>query len=132
MSKDPKDQSVLMLHLAVTLYHLRQDEEAEKLALEVVQVREESFGKKSLPVGEALDCLVSIQTRLEREDSGILANLKRILSIQEELGCRNEEILTTLKKLLFYVNKMGLKDEKPALQRRLHYLKTRLKQRIPV
>ncbi|KAG0493973.1 hypothetical protein HPP92_004967 [Vanilla planifolia] len=53
MSKDPKDQSVLMLHLAVTLYHLRQDEEAEKLALEVVQVREESFERNLYPLGSA-------------------------------------------------------------------------------
>ncbi|KAG0491890.1 hypothetical protein HPP92_005288 [Vanilla planifolia] len=54
MSKDPKDQSVLMLHLAVTLYHLRQDEEAEKLALEVVQVREESFERNLYPLVKPL------------------------------------------------------------------------------
>lgn len=41
-----------MLHLAVTLYHLKNDEEAEKLALEVLRIREKAFGKNSLPVGK--------------------------------------------------------------------------------
>lgn len=44
--------SVPMLHLAVTLYHLRQDDEAEHLASEVVRIREEAFGKNSLLVGK--------------------------------------------------------------------------------
>lgn len=50
----PKDQSITvpMLHLAVTLYNLDRDEEAERLALEVVRIREDAFGKESLPVGE--------------------------------------------------------------------------------
>ncbi|KAL0910319.1 hypothetical protein M5K25_021289 [Dendrobium thyrsiflorum] len=137
MSKtvDPGDQSITipMLHLAVTLYHLKEDEEAEDLALEVVQIREKLFGKESLPVGEALDCLVSIQTRLERDDNDILAKLRRVLSIQErELGHESEESVTTLKKVVFYLDKMGLKDEKLPLQRRLHLLKTKFKHRIPV
>lgn len=137
MSKtvDPGDQSITvpMLDLAVTLYHLNEDEEAENLALEVLQIREKLFGKESLPVGEALDCLVSIQARLEREDSDILAKLKRILSIQErEIGFDSEKSLSTLKKVLFYLDKMGLKHEKLPLQRRLHLLKTKFKQRIPV
>lgn len=135
MRVDPGDQSITvpMLHLAVTLYSLNKDEEAEYLALEVVQLREKSYGKESLPVGEALDCLVSIQARLGRDDRDILAKLKRILSIQErETGCDSEESLITLKKVLFYMDKLSLKDEKLPLQRRLHLLKTKFKHRIPV
>ncbi|PKA54400.1 hypothetical protein AXF42_Ash000233 [Apostasia shenzhenica] len=131
--KDDQSISVPMLHLAVTLYHLKDDEEAEKLALEVVRTREKAFGKESLPVGEALDCLVSIQSRLGKNDGNILATLKRILSIQEnELGRETEELLTTLKKIIFYVDKIGLKDEKPPLQRRLQLLNAKFKQRAPV
>lgn len=50
----PRDQSltVPMLHLAVVLYNLRRDEEAEKLALEALSIRESAFGRQSLPVGE--------------------------------------------------------------------------------
>ena len=50
----PDDQSITfpMLHLAVTLYNLKRDEEAEQLALEVLHIREKSFGKDSLPVGK--------------------------------------------------------------------------------
>lgn len=50
----PDDQSITfpMLHLAVTLYNLNRNEEAEKYALEVLQIRERAFGKDSLPVGE--------------------------------------------------------------------------------
>lgn len=50
----PEDQSltVPMLHLAITLYHLKRDEEAERLALEAVHIRENAFGKQSLPVGK--------------------------------------------------------------------------------
>ncbi|XP_020573426.1 uncharacterized protein LOC110019901 [Phalaenopsis equestris] len=132
---EPGGQSITvpMLHLAVTLYHLKEDEEAENLALEVVQIREKLFGKESLPVGEALDCLVSIQTRLEREDRDILAKLKRILSIQEtEFGYDSEDYLMTLKKVLFYLDKMGLYDEKFPLQRSLQSLKIKFKQSIPV
>lgn len=56
MSKtvSPDDQSISfpMLNLAVTLYNLNQNEEAEQLALEVLLIREKAFGKYSLPVGE--------------------------------------------------------------------------------
>lgn len=50
----PTDQSITvpMLHLAVTLYNLKRDEEAERIAIEVVHIRENAFGKASLPVGE--------------------------------------------------------------------------------
>lgn len=50
----------LMLHLAVTLYNLCRDEEAERLALDALHIREKSFGKESLPVGKSLKyaCLV--------------------------------------------------------------------------
>lgn len=52
----PEDQSITfpMLHLAVTLYHLNRDEEAEQLALKVLRIREKAFGKDSLPVGRLL------------------------------------------------------------------------------
>lgn len=43
-----------MLHLAVNLYHLRRDEEAEELAMKALQIREKAFGKDSLPVGKKL------------------------------------------------------------------------------
>lgn len=134
-SVDRDDQSITdpMLRLAIILYRLNRDEEAENLALEVVRLRENSYGKESLPVGEALDCLVSIQTRLGRDDSDILAKLKKILMIQErEIGYESEDLLTTLKKVLFYLDKLGLKDELLPLQRRLHLLKAKFKHRIPV
>lgn len=60
MSKSvrPDDQSITvpMLHLAVTLYNLNQDQEAESLALEAVRIREGSFGEESLPVGKDVIC----------------------------------------------------------------------------
>ncbi|OAY46591.1 hypothetical protein MANES_06G011400v8 [Manihot esculenta] len=45
----PEDQSITfpMLHLAVTLYHLNRDEEAEQLALKVLRIREKAFEKDS-------------------------------------------------------------------------------------
>lgn len=60
--KGTDDQSISfpMLHLAVTLYHLKKDEEAEKLALEVLRIREKAFGKDSLPVGKL--SLTSLKT----------------------------------------------------------------------
>ncbi|KAK1301782.1 hypothetical protein QJS10_CPB12g00815 [Acorus calamus] len=131
----PEDQSITvpMLHLAVTLYHLKRDEEAEELALEVVRIRENAFGKHSLPVGEALDCLVSIQTRLDRDAGKVLALLKRVLSIQEkELGYESEEAMTTLKKVIFYLDKTGKKEEKLPLQKRLSVLRTKYKQKVAV
>ncbi|KAI3701796.1 hypothetical protein L6452_27147 [Arctium lappa] len=56
----PDDSSITftMLQLAVTLYNLKQDEEAEQLALEVLRIREKAFGDASLPVREALECLI--------------------------------------------------------------------------
>lgn len=52
----PDDQAITfpMLNLAVTLYNLNRNEEAEQLALEVLRVREKAFGKESLPVGMLL------------------------------------------------------------------------------
>ncbi|KAJ6839409.1 nephrocystin-3 isoform X1 [Iris pallida] len=137
MSKSvgPKDQSITlpMLHLAVILYNLNRDEEAESLAQEVVSIRENAFGKESLPVGEALDCLVSIQARLGKDDGDILAKLKRILRIQErEFGYESEDTVITLKKVVFYLDKMGKKDEKMPLDRRLRLLRTKYKERFPV
>ncbi|KAA8533580.1 hypothetical protein F0562_030986 [Nyssa sinensis] len=130
---DPDDQSITfpMLHLAVTLYNLNQDDEAEKLALEVLHIREKAFGEESLPVGEALDCLVPIQTRLGKDDSDLLEMLKRVLRIQEKVfGYESEEVMETLKKIVFYSDKMGLKDEKFALKRRLSMLRNKYKQTV--
>ncbi|KAJ7947291.1 Nephrocystin-3 [Quillaja saponaria] len=127
------DQSITfpMLQLAVTLYHLKQDEEAEQLALEVLRIRETAFGRDSLPVGEALDCLVSIQTRLGKDDSELLKLLKRILSIQEkEFGYESEEVVETLKKIVHYLDKSGRRNEKIPLQKRLSVLRKKNKQRI--
>ncbi|KAB1205101.1 Kinesin light chain [Morella rubra] len=132
----PDDQAVTfpMLNLAVTLYHLKRNEEAERLALEVLRIREKAFGKDSLPVGklgEALDCLVSIQTSLGKDDSELLDLLKRILSIQEkEFGYESEEVMETLKKIVYYVDKSGQRNEKFPLQRRLSILRRKYKQRI--
>ncbi|XP_015576514.2 protein KINESIN LIGHT CHAIN-RELATED 2 isoform X1 [Ricinus communis] len=129
----PEDQSVTfpMLQLAMTLYNLNRDEEAEQLAVEVLRIREKAFGKDSLPVGEALDCLVSIQTRLERADTELLELLKRVLKIQEkEFGYESEEILQTLKKIVFYLAKVGRKDEKFSMQKRLSVLRTKYKQMV--
>ncbi|XP_059629009.1 uncharacterized protein LOC132271592 isoform X2 [Cornus florida] len=129
----PDDQSITfpMLHLAVILYKLKQDEEAEQLALEVLRIRENAFGKESLPVGEALDCLVSIQTRLGKDDQELLKLLQRVLRIQErELGNESLEVTETLKKIVFYLDKLGLKDEKFPLQRRLSQLRNRYKQTV--
>ncbi|KAG4389641.1 hypothetical protein AAZX31_06G124300 [Glycine max] len=85
--KGTDDQSISfpMLYLAVSLYHLKKDEDAEKFALEVLRIREKAFGKDSLPVGEGLDCLVSIQTRLGRDENELLELLRRILNIQERI-----------------------------------------------
>ncbi|KAJ4951764.1 hypothetical protein NE237_028596 [Protea cynaroides] len=130
---DPDDQSITvpMLHLAVTLYHLKQDEEAELLALEAIRIREKAFGEESLPVGEALDCLASIQSRSRKDDGEVLAILKRVLSIQEkELGHESEDVMITLKKVLFYLDKLGKKDESLPLQRRLSMLRTKNKQYV--
>lgn len=52
----PDDPSITfpMLHLAVALYNLHRDEEAESLAADVLRIREEAFGKDSLPVGKPI------------------------------------------------------------------------------
>lgn len=81
--------------------------------------------------GEALDCLVSIQTRLGRDESELLELLRRILNIQErEFGRESEEVLVTLKKIVYYLDKLGKKDEKLTLQRRLSVLSKKYKQTI--
>lgn len=130
---EPDDQSISfpMLHLAVTLYHLKREEEAEPLALEALRIREKAFGKDSLPVGEALDCLVSIQMRLGKEDCVLLDLLNRVLRIQEiEFGNESEEVMLTLKKVVFYLDKMGKNDGRLPLQRRLSKLRKIYKQMI--
>ncbi|XP_004309126.1 PREDICTED: nephrocystin-3 [Fragaria vesca subsp. vesca] len=129
----PDDQSISfpMLHLAVTLYQLKQDEEAEQLALQALHIREKAFGEDSLPVAEALDCLVSIQTRLTRDDEVLLDQLKRVLSIQEkEFGPESKEVLTTLKKVVHFLDKLGRKNDKLLLQKRLSALRSKFKQQI--
>ncbi|KAI4330968.1 hypothetical protein MLD38_029204 [Melastoma candidum] len=120
-----------MLNLSVVLYHLERDLEAEKLATEALHIRERAFGKDSVPVGEALDCLISIETRLGEGDEKLLELLKRVLVIQEKhMGHESEEVLLTLKKLVFYLDRLGRKDEKTRLQRRLSMLKAKYKQMI--
>lgn len=132
-SVGPDDPSVTfpMLQLAVTLFNLKRDNEAERLAIEVLRIREAAFGDESLPVGEALDCLVSIQTRLGEDDEKLLTRLKRVLSIQEkEFGYESEEVMETLKKILFYLDRLGLKQEKFPVQRRLSVLRNKYKHRV--
>ncbi|XP_016471148.2 uncharacterized protein LOC107793338 isoform X2 [Nicotiana tabacum] len=134
----PDDQSITfpMLHLAVTLYNLNRSEEAEKYALEVLQIREKAFGKDSLPVeflyaGEALDCLVSIQTQLGKDDGELLELLKRVLKIQEKaFGTDSEEVMETLKKIVYYLEKMGRRHDKLPLQRRLSKLRSKYNQMV--
>ncbi|XP_073224230.1 uncharacterized protein [Cicer arietinum] len=131
--KGTDDQSISfpMLQLAATLYHLEKDDEAEKLALEVLRLREKAFGEDSLPVGEALDCLVSIQSRVGKDDSKLLELLRRILNIQEKgFGHESEQVLVTLKKMVYYLDKLGRKDEKLPLQRRLSVLRKKYKQMV--
>ncbi|KAK9665228.1 hypothetical protein RND81_14G099200 [Saponaria officinalis] len=132
-SVGPDDPSITfpMLHLAVTLSNLQRDKEAERLTLDVLRIREAAFGKESLPVGEALDCLVSIQTRLGEDDKKLLGSLKRVLEIQEkEFGPESEEILITLKKIVYYLDKLGKKQEKFPLQRRLSVLRNKYKHTV--
>ncbi|GMH29622.1 hypothetical protein Nepgr_031465 [Nepenthes gracilis] len=130
----PDDPSITfpMLHLAIALYNLNRDKEAESLVLKVLRAREAAFGEKSLPVGEALDCLVSIQTRLGEADDKLLETLKRVLEIQEKgFGHESVEVMLTLKKIIFYLGKLGRKDEKLPLERRLSLLRKKFEQRIP-
>lgn len=129
----PDDPSITftMLQLAVTLYNLKQDEEAEQLALEVLRIREKAFGNASLPVGEALDCLICIQKRVGRDDDEMLELLKRNLSIQEKaFGHESEQVVETLKKIVFYMDKLGIKDHKFPFQRRLSLLRNKFKQQL--
>jgi len=75
--------------------------------------------------------LVSIQTRLGRDESELLELLRRILNIQErEFGRESEEVLVTLKKIVYYLDKLGKKDEKLTLQRRLSVLSKKYKQMV--
>ncbi|RYR41588.1 hypothetical protein Ahy_A08g037994 [Arachis hypogaea] len=128
---DDQFVSFPMLQLAVTLHHLKQDEEAEKLALDALRIREKAFGEDSLPVGEALDCLVSIQTQVGKDESELVVLLRRILGIQErEFGYESEEVLVTVKKIVFLLDKLGRRDEMLPLQRRLSLLRKKYKQMI--
>ena len=54
--KGPQHKAITipMLPLAVTLHHLGRYEEAEKLALEALQIRENAFGKDSGHAGKPL------------------------------------------------------------------------------
>lgn len=81
--------------------------------------------------GEALDCLVSIQSRVGKDDSKLLELLRRILNIQEKgFGHESEQVLVTLKKMVYYLDKLGRKDEKLPLQRRLSVLRKKYKQMV--
>ncbi|KAF3332613.1 Nephrocystin-3 [Carex littledalei] len=131
MSKSvgPTNQAttVPMMHLAVILFHQKQFEEAESLALEALRIREDAFGPDSGPVGEALDCLVLIQAKLERDEGEILEKLKRVLPIHERLrGIESEEVMITLHKIVFYLNKAGKNDEKASYMMRLAVLRYKL------
>lgn len=78
-----------------------------------------------------MDCLVSIQTRLDKDGSELLKMLRRILDIQErEFGHESEEVLVTLRKIVYYLDKLGKKDEKLPLQRRLSVLRKKHKQMV--
>ncbi|KAL8199711.1 hypothetical protein R6Q57_013279 [Mikania cordata] len=131
----PDDPSItfVMLQLSVTLYNMNQDEEAEQLALEVLRVREKAFGDNSLPVGEALECLICIQKRMGRDDDDeILDLLKRNLMIQEKaFGDESEQVVETLKKIVFFMDKLGIKDHNLPFQRRLSLLRNKFKHQIP-
>ncbi|GAB2265057.1 hypothetical protein Dimus_000124 [Dionaea muscipula] len=128
----PDDPSITfpMLRLAITLYHLKQDKEAERLALQVLHVREAAFGQDSLPVGEALDCLVSIQMRTGEDDETLLERLERVLAIQEKgFGLESKEVMLTLRKILFFLNKLGRRHEVLPLKRRLSVLENKHKEK---
>ncbi|XP_073032745.1 uncharacterized protein [Primulina eburnea] len=129
----PDDPSITfpMLNLAVVLFNLHRDEEAERLAMDVLHFREKVFGKESIPVGEALDCLVSIQSRLDKDNSESVELLKRLLKIQEKaFGPESMEVIETLKRIVHFLNKMGLENEKNPLQNRLSVLRNKHKQKI--
>ncbi|CAL5405379.1 unnamed protein product [Camellia sinensis] len=129
----PDDQSITfsMLHLAITLHDLNQYAEAEQVALEVLCISEKAFGKESLPVSEAVDCLVSIQTKLGKDNIELLELLKRVLAIQEKaFGYESKEVIQTLNKIVFYLDKMGMRDDKFPMQRRLSMLRTKYKHMV--
>ncbi|KZV46055.1 nephrocystin-3 [Dorcoceras hygrometricum] len=129
----PGDPSITfpMLNLAVVLFNLHRYEEAERLAMDVLHLRENAFGKESVPVGEALDCLVSIQSRLERDNGESVELLKRLLKIQEKaFGPESMEVVETLKRIVHFLDKMGLKNEKIPLQKRLSVLRNKHKHMI--
>ncbi|XP_073125999.1 uncharacterized protein [Henckelia pumila] len=129
----PDDPSITfpMLNLAVVLFNLHRDEEAERLAMDVLHFREKAFGKESVPVGEALDCLVSIRSRLDKDDGESVELLKRLLKIQEKaFGPESMEVIETLKRIVHFLDKMGLKNEKNPLQNRLSVLRNKHKQMV--
>ena len=75
--------------------------------------------------------MVSIQTRLGKDDGELLELLKRIVSIQErEFGYESEEVMETLKIIVYYLDKLGRQNEKFPLQKRLSILRMKYKQRI--
>ncbi|KAK4384835.1 hypothetical protein Sango_2607500 [Sesamum angolense] len=79
----PDDPSITfpMLNLAVTLYNLHRDEEAEKLALDVLSIRERHLERNLYQL-----------TRLEKDESELVELLKRVLKIQEKaFGHDSEE-----------------------------------------
>lgn len=81
--------------------------------------------------GEALDCLVSIQSRLVKDDSESVELLKRLLKIQEKaFGPESMEVIVTLKRIVHFLDKMGLINEKNPLQNRLSVLRNKHKQKI--
>lgn len=87
--------------------------------------------KEFLYAGEALDCLVSIQTQLGKDDGELLELLKRVLKIQEKaFGADSEEVMETLKKIVYYLEKMGRRLDKLPLQRRLSKLRSKYKQKV--
>lgn len=87
--------------------------------------------KMRCDAGEALDCLVSIQSRLGKDDGELLDHLNRVLKIQEKaFGGDSEEVMETLKKIVHYMTRIGLKHEKLPLQRRLSRLRDKYKQAV--
>ncbi|CAN0922612.1 nphp3 [Linum grandiflorum] len=130
---NPEDASITfpMLQLAVTLCHLKRDEEAEQLALDALHIRQKAFGNDSVPAGEVMDCLVWIQSRLGKPESELVEMLQRVLKIQEtNFGVGSKETMPTLKKMVFYFDKLGRKDEKLFMQRRLSALRNKFKQMV--
>ena len=80
--------------------------------------------------GEGLDCLVSIQTRLGRDENELLELLRRILNIQERIWTWDWGGFGYLKKIVYYLDKIWKKDEKLTLKIRLSVLSKKYKQTI--